>query len=78
MSAPKILALAETAITVKGSRRTAEKNKRRNELEAQRMRHELGGKMPGYIAGLNVAMSSKDARQRSDYLDNLIRKASGL
>jgi hypothetical protein len=76
MSTPKIV--SESKITVKGNRRTAEKNRRRNELEAQRMRDELDGKMPAYIAGLSRALSSEDARQRSDYLDSLIRKATNL
>ena len=71
MSAPKII--DENTITLRGCRRTAEQNKRRNELKAQKTRDEFGGKMPSYIAGLSRAQSSDDARQRSDYLNGQIK-----
>jgi hypothetical protein len=55
-------------------KRDADQKRRRNELTAQQRREKLGGKMPSYIPGLSRVMSSEDARQRSAYLNSLLKR----
>ena len=76
MSAPKML--VQNTVIVKGSRKAAERNRRRNEEAARRRRELEGAARRRGLIGLGTAMASEDARQRSSYLDNLIHSGKNF
>jgi hypothetical protein len=52
--------------------RTAELNRLHNEANARRRREREGAAKRRGLIGLGTAMASEDARERSNYLDNMI------
>ena len=58
-----------------------EQRRRASELAAQRRREVLGTEAPRrrlFELGLTIVMDSKEARERSEYLNRKIRTATGL
>jgi hypothetical protein len=79
MSTPKITALSECVTVIKGSRATAARNKRRNELAAQKRRQMLSErKCRNVLMGLGTSLSSAEAQERSRYLDSLIHNGKNF
>lgn len=80
MSAPKITTVVERDRAVR-RKRTAEQNRRRNELNAQRRRETFHGERRATertLLGLMQSLSSAEAQDRSRYLDGLIRDGKNL